>query len=230
MFARVNFILKMIVFTNKSEIKDHISKEKAKGITFGFVPTMGALHNGHMSLVKRALQENNVCVVSVFVNPTQFDNPDDLEKYPRTLEEDTKLLETISNDILVYAPTVEDIYEGNTKAGHFSFDGLEFEMEGKTIHNYEAGILVKMTANRGRGLFANKAFKRGTLIAIDRAIAEGREDTKAMVCKELVDKLLALQAKDGWERLRLSYLFDNTEKELKVPKMNVFTTFKSKHI
>ena len=140
MFARVNFILKMIVFTNKSEIKDHISKEKAKGITFGFVPTMGALHNGHMSLVKRALQENNVCVVSVFVNPTQFDNAEDLENYPRTLDEDIELLETISKHILVYAPTVQDIYEGNTKARHFSFDGLEFEMEGKFRKGHFDGV------------------------------------------------------------------------------------------
>jgi tetratricopeptide (TPR) repeat protein len=65
----------------------------------------------------------------------------------------------------------------------------EFEKAGKCPHNFEAGVIVKMTADKGRGLFANKAFKRGTLIGIDRAIAEGREDTKSMVCKELVDKL-----------------------------------------
>ncbi|AUC83748.1 pantoate--beta-alanine ligase [Lacinutrix sp. Bg11-31] len=130
----------MIVFTNKLEIQDHISKEKAKGITFGFVPTMGALHNGHLSLVERALKENDTCVVSVFVNPTQFDNVDDLEKYPRTLEQDITLLETVSKTILVYAPSVEDIYEGNTKAEHFSFDGLEFEMEGKFRKGHFDGV------------------------------------------------------------------------------------------
>jgi pantoate--beta-alanine ligase len=130
----------MTVFTNKSEIQDHISKAKAKGTTFGFVPTMGALHNGHLSLVKRALQENDVCVVSVFVNPTQFDNAEDLKKYPRTLDRDITLLETVSINILVYAPTVEDIYEGNTKAEHFSFDGLEYEMEGKFRQGHFDGV------------------------------------------------------------------------------------------
>lgn len=130
----------MIVFTNKFEIQDHISKSKVNGTTFGFVPTMGALHNGHLSLVKRALQENDVCVVSIFVNPTQFDNVEDLKKYPRTLEQDVLLLETISNSILVYAPSVEDIYEGNTKAEHFSFDGLEFEMEGRFRQGHFDGV------------------------------------------------------------------------------------------
>ncbi len=140
MFASVNFILKMIVCTNKSEIQDLITKEKAKGTTFGFVPTMGALHNGHMSLVKRALQENDFCVVSIFVNPTQFDNEEDLKKYPRTLERDVELLKTVSNKIIVYAPSVDDIYEGNTKSEHFSFDGLEFEMEGKFRQGHFDGV------------------------------------------------------------------------------------------
>ncbi|WP_452224819.1 pantoate--beta-alanine ligase [Lacinutrix chionoecetis] len=130
----------MTVFTNKSEIRDHISGLKTKGTTFGFVPTMGALHHGHLSLVKRALTENNICVVSVFVNPTQFDNIDDLEKYPRTLERDLKLLESVSNKILVYAPTVKDIYNGVTKAESFSFDGLEYEMEGKFREGHFNGV------------------------------------------------------------------------------------------
>ena len=145
MFATVNFILNMIVCTNKSEIQVLISKEKEKGTTFGFVPTMGALHNGHMSLVKRALQENNLCVVSIFVNPTQFDNEEDLKKYPRTLERDVELLKTVSDKILVYAPSVNDIYEGNTKSEHFGFDGLEFEMEGKFRlgHFDGVGTIVK---------------------------------------------------------------------------------------
>ncbi|WP_290697827.1 pantoate--beta-alanine ligase [Lacinutrix sp.] len=130
----------MTIFTNKSEIQDHISKKKAKGITFGFVPTMGALHNGHLSLVEKALQENDVCVVSVFVNPTQFDNDQDLKKYPRTLKSDVALLETVSKTILVYAPSVEDIYQGNTKAESFNFDGLEFEMEGKFRKGHFDGV------------------------------------------------------------------------------------------
>jgi len=135
----------MTIFTSKLEIQAHISNIKAKGTTIGFVPTMGALHQGHLSLVKRALQENEDCVVSIFVNPTQFDNAEDLKKYPKTLEQDVTLLKSVSKNIVVFAPSVEDIYNENIKAEHFSFDGLEFEMEGKFRpgHFNGVGTIVK---------------------------------------------------------------------------------------
>ncbi|WP_339874265.1 pantoate--beta-alanine ligase [Olleya marilimosa] len=135
----------MLVFTNKSKIGAHISSLKQDGESIGFVPTMGALHQGHLSLVKEGLANNSRVVVSIFVNPTQFDNADDLAKYPRTLEEDVALLKTVSDKIIVYAPTVDDIYDGNANAQHFSFDGLEFEMEGKfrAGHFDGVGTIVK---------------------------------------------------------------------------------------
>ena len=82
----------MIVFTKKSELKAKISSFKEKNMTIGFVPTMGALHKGHLALVNEALANNDQVVVSIFVNPTQFDNPEDLKKYPRTLDKDVDLL------------------------------------------------------------------------------------------------------------------------------------------
>jgi pantoate--beta-alanine ligase len=102
---------------------------------------MGALHEGHLQLVKKALSKNDRVVVSIFVNPTQFDNNDDLVKYPRTIKQDLELLKTVSEDaIIVYSPTVEDIYEGNTVSEHFDFDGLEFEMEGKFRNGHFDGV------------------------------------------------------------------------------------------
>lgn len=130
----------MKVFTKKSEIQNELEFKRKKNSSVGCVPTMGALHNGHLALVKEALKNNNIVVVSIFVNPTQFNNPSDLENYPRTLESDMKLLETISSDILVFAPTVDDIYHGNTSSDSFSFDGLEFEMEGKFRHGHFDGV------------------------------------------------------------------------------------------
>ena len=83
----------MRVYTSKAELRTFISKESTPLFSLGFVPTMGALHTGHLSLVSAALAENTLVVVSIFVNPTQFDNPNDLSTYPRTLTEDVQLLE-----------------------------------------------------------------------------------------------------------------------------------------
>ncbi len=136
----------MQVYTSKAELSAFISKKKHPVFSLGFVPTMGALHVGHLSLVKAALAENTLVVVSIFVNPTQFDNPTDLNKYPRNLTQDIQLLETLSTTaLLVYAPTVKDIYGSQTKSEPFDFGGLESQMEGKfrSGHFDGVGTIVK---------------------------------------------------------------------------------------
>lgn len=133
-------------FHNKTELSKHIDALKAKGNTIGFVPTMGALHKGHLSLVNKGLGKNDLVVVSIFVNPTQFDNKDDLIKYPRTLDADVALLKTVSDKtIIVYAPTVEDIYGDSITSQAFTFEGLEHEMEGafRDGHFNGVGTIVK---------------------------------------------------------------------------------------
>lgn len=131
----------MQVFRSKAIIQKKIALLKAKNFSIGFVPTMGALHQGHLSLVDKALDKNDVVVVSIFVNPTQFDKKEDLDKYPRTLKLDVDLLKTVSESkIMVYAPSVEDIYGGDIRSGLFSFDGLEFEMEGKFREGHFNGV------------------------------------------------------------------------------------------
>jgi len=130
----------MKVFKQNKDLIDYIVAIKSKNNAIGFVPTMGALHEGHLSLVKKALDKNSVAVVSIFVNPTQFNNQNDLIKYPRTLERDVNLLKTISDDIIVYAPSVEDLYQKNVKSIKFDFDGLEHEMEGKFRDGHFDGV------------------------------------------------------------------------------------------
>lgn len=131
----------MEIYSNKEQIKTAVEGLMAQGQTLGLVPTMGALHNGHLQLVSRALEDNDRVVVSIFVNPTQFNNPVDLEKYPRTLENDVKLLKGLSGTrILVYAPTVEDMYGENPVSEQFDFDGLEYEMEGKFRQGHFDGV------------------------------------------------------------------------------------------
>ena len=109
--ALIYYVCKLLIFVNvevvksKNKIIEIISQYKSSQNKTGFVPTMGALHKGHISLVKRALSENDIVFVSIFVNPTQFDNKQDLEKYPRTLERDVELLKIVSKDkIVVYSP------------------------------------------------------------------------------------------------------------------------------
>ena len=136
----------MKIFLNKTELSSYLEEFKSKGDSIGFVPTMGALHEGHLSLVKKGLEDNNLVVVSIFVNPTQFDNGEDLIKYPRTLDADVRALESVSKTkIVVYAPSVEDIYGNNVTSQAFSFDGLEHEMEGafRKGHFDGVGTIVK---------------------------------------------------------------------------------------
>ncbi|NQX86293.1 MAG: pantoate--beta-alanine ligase [Flavobacteriaceae bacterium] len=146
MFARVNFLLKVEVAKAKAELIKSISSLRRNGKSIGFVPTMGALHQGHLSLIEKCLEDNDLVVVSIFVNPTQFDNAEDLDKYPRTLAQDITLLKTLSSfKIMVYAPSVEDIYGGTVDAVNYDFDGLEYEMEGafRMGHFDGVGTIVK---------------------------------------------------------------------------------------
>ena len=117
-----------------------ITALKKAGKTIGLVPTMGALHRGHLSLVEIALSQNDIVFVSIFVNPTQFNNQNDLVKYPRTLKQDIDLLKTLNKNIVVFAPSVEDIYDNNVNAVNFDFDGLENEMEGEFREGHFDGV------------------------------------------------------------------------------------------
>lgn len=130
----------MLIFYKKAELVNHLMATIESKKAIGFVPTMGALHEGHLSLMATSLKNNAQTIVSIFVNPTQFNNPEDLKKYPRTLEKDVENIERINPNIIVYAPTVDDIYGGNTLSESFSFDGLEFQMEGKFRPGHFDGV------------------------------------------------------------------------------------------
>jgi pantoate--beta-alanine ligase len=130
----------MLIFNKKSDLSAFLSPLIKQNKSIGFVPTMGALHQGHLSLLKNSLSENDVTVMSIFVNPTQFNNAEDLDKYPRTLERDVQIMQDLSNKIIVYAPEVADIYEGNTVSENFDYDGLENQMEGKHRPGHFDGV------------------------------------------------------------------------------------------
>jgi pantoate--beta-alanine ligase len=130
----------MLIFNKKSDLSAFLRPFIKQNKSIGFVPTMGALHKGHLSLLKKSLTENNITVMSIFVNPTQFNNTEDLDKYPRKLKRDVQIMQDLSNSIIVYAPDVEDIYEGNTVSENFEYDGLENQMEGKHRPGHFDGV------------------------------------------------------------------------------------------
>ena len=129
----------MILFDKKSELTSHINDLKIQDKSVGFVPTMGALHQGHLSLIEQARYENDIVVASIFINPTQFDNQEDLLKYPKALESDLNRLKEAGCDF-VFVPTVKEIYSEQVEAKNFDFGGIEFEMEGKFRSGHFDGV------------------------------------------------------------------------------------------
>ncbi len=130
--------LTMIVFKEAETLNKYLSN-RDKNTSVGFVPTMGALHNGHLSLIKRASDENDITVVSIFVNPTQFDKAEDLNKYPRTLNTDLEMLEKVNCNI-VFVPSVPEMYPSDTTSEEFNFEGLDQYMEGLFRDGHFAGV------------------------------------------------------------------------------------------
>ena len=130
----------MLLFNTQNELVSHLNSVSGKTKSIGFVPTMGALHQGHLSLLEASLKHNAISVISIFVNPTQFNNAEDLAKYPKTLDKDIEKIKTVSDNIIVFAPSVDDIYEGKTVSTPFNFDGLENQMEGKFRPGHFDGV------------------------------------------------------------------------------------------
>lgn len=175
----------MKVFHAQSQLKQHLQPFLQAKQTTGFVPTMGAIHKGHLSLLQQAMNENDVVVMSIFVNPTQFNNAEDLKKYPRTLQKDLELIEALSNKIIVYAPTVDDVYEGNTVAQNFDYDGLDNEMEGanRPGHFNGVGTIVKKLfeiVQPTKAYFGEKDFQQ--LQIIRKMVAKNKMNIDVVGC------------------------------------------------
>lgn len=179
----------MKVFTNVSEFRAELDRAAHAGI--GFVPTMGALHDGHRSLVERARRENETVVVSVFVNPTQFNDKNDLKNYPRTPDEDKRILEEAGAD-LVLMPEVEQIYpEPDTRT--FDFGLIDKVMEGATRPGHFNGVAQVVSrlfeiVNPARAYFGEKDFQQ---------IAVIREMVRQLGCPVEIVECPIVRGEDG---------------------------------
>ena len=164
------------ILKNRQELSDYILKIKENGQKIGFAPTMGALHEGHLSLYEKARKENDIIISSIFVNPTQFNNPEDLKKYPRTIEKDIELLQQTQNVDAVYIPQIEDIYSNGLERKNYDFEGLENEMEGKFRLGHFDGV----------GTVVEELFRQ---VQPDNAYFGEKDFQQLMIIKKLVEKL-----------------------------------------
>ena len=165
----------MQVITTFPILRNAVSNTKSTSKTIGFVPTMGALHQGHASLIKYALKECDIVVVSIFVNPTQFNNAKDLEKYPRTLDKDVAFLENISANIIIYAPTANEVYGDNITSKSYNFGSLETVMEGAHRPGHFDGV----------GTVLNKLFRQ---VKPHKAYFGEKDFQQLAIVKKLVQK------------------------------------------
>lgn len=184
------FDIIMQVITTKPELVRQIKACLRQNKTIGLVPTMGALHEGHAALVRQAVAENDVCVVSVFVNPTQFNNPEDLLKYPRTLTKDVELLTDLGVHF-VFAPSPEEMYTPEEMQQPFSFDfnGLDEVMEGKMRPGHFNGVVQVVSrlfdlVQPTRAYFGEKDFQQ---LAIIHHMVESSEMKERFSGLQIID-------------------------------------------
>ncbi|WP_029033959.1 pantoate--beta-alanine ligase [Salinimicrobium terrae] len=165
----------MQILKEKEALKKQVKALKKARQSIGFVPTMGALHEGHLSLIKLALSTCDKVVVSIFVNPTQFDNQDDLQKYPRILEKDVEQIEQISGEVIVFSPPSSEMYGDRISSEKFSFDGLEYQMEGKYREGHFNGV----------GTIVKRLFE---IVEPDKAFFGEKDYQQLQIIKKLVEK------------------------------------------
>jgi pantoate--beta-alanine ligase len=193
----------MKIFNKKLDLQQFLAPFYLEKKAVGLVPTMGALHEGHLSLIQKALSENDIVVVSIFVNPTQFNNAEDLEKYPRNLSGDIKTIERLSQEVVIFAPEISEMYESTPKAISFDFGGLDKVMEGKFREGHFQGVativeklfeLVKPT----RAYFGEKDYQQ---ILIIKSMLEQRKLPVTLVPCPIVREESGLAMSSRNERL-----------------------------
>ncbi len=167
MIFQTEFEIMIQVFNYIADIQSFLNAKRDSGYSVGLVPTMGALHEGHLSLIRRAKRENDIVVASVFVNPVQFNNPVDLEKYPRTPERDISLLESAGCDA-VFMPSVEEMYPTQV-TDHYDFGSIEHVMEGACRPGHFNGVAIVVRklfeiVEPDRAYFGEKDFQQQAII------------------------------------------------------------------
>ena len=191
----------MALFKEKSDLNKKIGYIKEKNLTIGLVPTMGALHKGHLSLVEKSLVENDFTIVSIFINPTQFNDKEDLANYPKNLTKDCDFLEAISDDIIIFAPEISDVYDKNISVKKFDFQGLDRFMEGKYRKGHFEGVATVVSrlfeiVKPNKAYFGEKDYQQ--LKIIQQLVVQYRIPVNIIGCKIIrEDDGLALSSRNS---------------------------------
>ena len=191
----------MALFKEKSDLNKKIGYIKEKNLTIGLVPTMGALHKGHLSLVEKSLVENDFTIVSIFINPTQFNDKEDLANYPKNLTKDCDFLEAISDDIIIFAPEISDVYDKNISVKKFDFQGLDRFMEGKYRKGHFEGVATVVSrlfeiVKPNKAYFGEKDYQQ--LKIIKQLVVQNRIPVNIIGCKIIrEDDGLALSSRNS---------------------------------
>ncbi len=209
-----------MLFKNSLSLNNHINRLPRGPI--GLVPTMGSIHNGHKKIINKSLNKNLYTIVSIFINPTQFDEFEDYNNYPRDIKTDIKILNSINKRILVYAPESFDLYGDNVKHDFFNFDGLELIMEGGIRKNHFNGVatIVKkliLKFNPTNIYFGEKDFQQ--MLIIKKLLIKENLNTNLVPCEIVREKSgLALSSRNKRlsekEKIEASLIY-KTLKEVK---------------
>ena len=174
----------MIIIKRTQKIKDFVSKLNLGGKKIGFVPTMGALHDGHISLIKKSKSQNSLTICSIYVNPTQFNNVIDLNKYPVTLESDIDKLEMAACDVL-FLPSTDEMYLNDEVNEHYDLGMLEHILEGKYRPGHFQGVCIivdkLLTAINPNTLYLGKKDYQQCMV-INKMITDKKYEVKLEIC------------------------------------------------
>ena len=215
----------MLVFRDNSTLQNHLKNLKNNNKIIGFVPTMGALHNGHLSLVKKSISQNDLTVVSIFINPTQFNNVNDLKTYPSDIDKDLELLRSISQKIIVFNPEPYELYPGDFRLDQFNFNGLDRYMEGEFRGNHFAGVATVVSKlfsliKADYAYLGEKDFQQ--LRIIENLIKEKNFSIKLIRCETIrSEDGLALSSRNNQLNFSSKKIATNLFKALNFAKENI---------
>ena len=214
----------MLIVQTIAELKACLNGEREQGHSVGLVPTMGALHAGHASLVERSVKENDVTVVSIFLNPTQFNDKKDLERYPRTLEADCELLEKCGAQV-VFAPSVDEVYpEPDTRV--FSYPPTDAVMEGAFRPGHFNGVCQIVSklfdyVEPDRAYFGEKDYQQ--ICVIRRMVEDLKMDINIVACP-------VIREESGLARSSRNTLLSDDERQLAAHIYRVLSESRKKHM